>query len=104
MFRGLPEKSSFLISKNQLEICIVFLCYFVQRQLKNNETRLEDKRPNRSDFTCRSTENSAYIPLHSRNPIKSGTLTHMIEKKEARIHSEIIFRLHILLNSIFKDC
>ncbi|XP_013915417.1 PREDICTED: selenocysteine insertion sequence-binding protein 2 isoform X2 [Thamnophis sirtalis] len=61
-----------------------------RRQLKNNETRLEDKRPNRSDFTCRSTENSAYIPLHSRNTIKSGTLTHMIEKKEARIHNRPI--------------
>ncbi|ETE73698.1 Selenocysteine insertion sequence-binding protein 2 [Ophiophagus hannah] len=56
------------------------------RQLKNNETRLEDQRPNGSDFTGRSTENPPYIALPSRNPIKSDTLTYMIEKKEARIH------------------
>ncbi|XP_034265924.1 selenocysteine insertion sequence-binding protein 2 isoform X1 [Pantherophis guttatus] len=61
-----------------------------RRQLKNSETRLEDKRPNGSDFTCRSTENSPFIALQSRNPIKCDTLTHMIEKKEARIHNRPI--------------
>ncbi|XP_070598916.1 selenocysteine insertion sequence-binding protein 2 isoform X2 [Erythrolamprus reginae] len=61
-----------------------------RRQLKNNETILEDKRPNGSDFTCRSRENSPYMALHGRNPIKSGTLAHMIEKKEARMHNRPI--------------
>ncbi|XP_015746216.2 selenocysteine insertion sequence-binding protein 2 isoform X2 [Python bivittatus] len=61
---------------------------FPRRRLENNETRLENKRPNGSDFTSRSTENSSYIALHSRNPIKSGTLIYTIEKKkEARIHN-----------------
>ncbi|XP_039217359.1 selenocysteine insertion sequence-binding protein 2 isoform X1 [Crotalus tigris] len=63
---------------------------FPRRRLENNETRLENKRPNGSDFTWRSTDNASYIALHSRNPIKSGTLTHMIEKKEARIHNRPI--------------
>ncbi|KAL7988798.1 hypothetical protein Chor_007717 [Crotalus horridus] len=63
---------------------------FPRRRLENNETRLENKRPNGSDFTWRSRDNASYIALHSRNPIKSGTLTHMIEKKEARIHNRPI--------------
>ncbi|KAM3846128.1 selenocysteine insertion sequence-binding protein 2 isoform 1-T1 [Vipera latastei] len=63
---------------------------FPRRRLENNETRLENKRPNGSDFTWRSTDNASYTALHSRNPIKSGTLTHMIEKKEDRIHNRPI--------------
>ncbi|KAG8130749.1 hypothetical protein E2320_017370 [Naja naja] len=71
-----------------------------RRQLKNNETRLEDQRPNGSDFTSRSTENSPYIALHSRNPIKSDTLTYMIEKKEARIHNRPIKVMNGKFNQI----
>ncbi|XP_026529919.1 selenocysteine insertion sequence-binding protein 2 isoform X1 [Notechis scutatus] len=69
-------------------------------QLKNNETRLEDQRPNGSDFTGRSTENSPYIAQHNRNPIKSDTLTYMIEKKEARIHNRPIKVMNGKFNQI----
>ncbi|XP_063151315.1 selenocysteine insertion sequence-binding protein 2 isoform X2 [Candoia aspera] len=60
--RGYTKQASFIRKEGAC---------FSRRWLKNNEARLENRRPNGSDFTSRSTENSSYIALHSRNPIKS---------------------------------
>ncbi|XP_062985511.1 selenocysteine insertion sequence-binding protein 2 isoform X2 [Elgaria multicarinata webbii] len=56
-------KQTFLIQKECASL--------PRRRVKDHEFTPENKRPEGSDFSIRSTESSSYTALHGRNPIKS---------------------------------